>query len=103
MYLADLPGRWAQRLPWFSFTPVLSQPPRSWTGRTGLVHNAVREDHDDLSAADVYACGNPLMVADAQRDFIGNHALPPAQFFADAFVESAPSMSNDLERECTEP
>lgn len=106
MYLADLPGRWAQRLPWFSFTPVLSEPPRSWAGHTGLVHNAVREDHADLSAADVYACGNPLMVAGAQRDFIGSHGLPAAQFFADAFVESgasASSLSNDLEPECTEP
>jgi CDP-4-dehydro-6-deoxyglucose reductase/3-phenylpropionate/trans-cinnamate dioxygenase ferredoxin reductase subunit len=103
MYLADLPARWAQRLPWFSFTPVLSEPPRSWAGRTGLVHNAVREDHADLSTADVYACGNPLMVTDAQRDFINSHTLPAAQFFADAFVESSPSMSNDLQPECTQP
>jgi NAD(P)H-flavin reductase/ferredoxin len=104
IYLAEVPARWAQRLPWFSFTPVLSEPPPSWTGRTGLVHNAVREDHTGLAAADVYACGNPPMVAAAQRDFIAGHGLPAAQFFADAFVESgpsAPSLSNGLEPECT--
>jgi NAD(P)H-flavin reductase/ferredoxin len=95
IYLADLPTKWAQRLPWFSFTPALSEPPASWTGRTGLVHNAVREDHEDLSSIDVYACGNPLMVAAAQREFISDHGLPGAQFFADAFVESGPSASND--------
>jgi len=97
LYLAELPARWAQRLAWFSFSPVLSEPSSSWTGRTGLVHDAVREDHRDLSGADVYACGNPLMVNAAQRDFVGSHGLPEAQFFADAFVESGPSTSIDLQ------
>jgi CDP-4-dehydro-6-deoxyglucose reductase/3-phenylpropionate/trans-cinnamate dioxygenase ferredoxin reductase subunit len=97
IYLFDLPARWAQRWPWFSFTPVLSDPSSSWTGRVGLVHDAVSEDHPDLSATDVYACGNPLMVSAAQRDFIGHHRLPDARFFADAFVESGPSVSNDLQ------
>jgi len=97
VYLADLPARWAERLSWFSFTPVLSEPPSSWTGRTGLVHNAVREDHTDLSGLDVFACGNPLMVNAAQQDFTRGHGLPDAQFFADAFVESGPSAPNDHE------
>jgi CDP-4-dehydro-6-deoxyglucose reductase/3-phenylpropionate/trans-cinnamate dioxygenase ferredoxin reductase subunit len=97
IYLAELPARWAQRLPWLSFTPVLSEPHLSWTGRTGLVHDAVRQDHKDLSSVDVYACGNPSMVSAAQRDFTDGHGLPDAQFFADAFVESGPSASSDLE------
>jgi len=97
IYLEELPARWAQRLAWFSFTRVLSEPPSSWTGRTGLVHNAVLEDHGDLSETDVYACGNPLMVAAAQREFARTRGLPDAQFFADAFVESGPSASSDLQ------
>jgi NAD(P)H-flavin reductase/ferredoxin len=97
IYLSELPARWAERLPWFSFTPVLSEAPSSWTGRTGLVHDAVREDQRDLSGSDVYACGNPLMVGAAQQHFIGGHGLPDAQFFADAFVDSGPSAPNDLE------
>jgi NAD(P)H-flavin reductase len=97
IYLAEQPARWAQYLPWFTFTPVLSEPPSSWAGRTGLVHTAVTEDHPDLAATDVYACGNPLMVSAAQHDFIGVHGLPEAQFFADAFVESGPSASSDLQ------
>jgi NAD(P)H-flavin reductase/ferredoxin len=97
IYLAELPAKWAQRLAWFSFTPVLSEPPSSWTGRIGLVHDAVREDHGDLAGADIYACGNPLMVSAAKRDFVGGHGLPDAQFFADAFVESGPSATNDLQ------
>jgi CDP-4-dehydro-6-deoxyglucose reductase/3-phenylpropionate/trans-cinnamate dioxygenase ferredoxin reductase subunit len=97
IYLPELPARWAERLPWFSFTSVLSEPPSSWRGRTGLVHDAVRADHDDLSRTDVYACGNPLMVQAAQTDFTASHGLPDAQFFADAFVESGPSASHDLQ------
>jgi len=97
IYLADLPARWAQRLAWFSFTPVLSEPPTSWRGRTGLVHNAVREDQADLAQADVYACGNPLMVSAAQQAFTKDHGLPEAQFFADAFVDSGPSSPNELQ------
>jgi NAD(P)H-flavin reductase/ferredoxin len=97
IYLADLTARWAARHPWFSFTPVLSEPFASWTGRTGLVHDAVREDHKDLRGADVYACGNPLMVSAAQTHFTAAHGLPEAQFFADAFVESGPA-SHGLQR-----
>jgi len=97
LYLAELPTRWTKRLPWFCFTPVLSEPPSSWTGRSGLVHNAICEDHGDLSGVDVYACGNPLMVAAARRDFVASHRMPDARFFAEAFVETGPSSPMDLE------
>jgi NAD(P)H-flavin reductase/ferredoxin len=97
IYLEDLPMKWSSRVSWFSFTPVLSEPSRAWTGRTGLVHDAIREDRGDLSAIDVYACGNPLMVSTAQRDFTENHGLPDAQFFADAFIESGASVPSDLQ------
>src|SRR5262249_17659318 len=98
IYLADLPERWAQRWPWFSFTPVLSEPSSSWHGRSGLVHDAVCEDQAaNLAHAAVYACGNPLMVSAAQRSFIEEHGLPEVQFFADAFVESGVSAPNELQ------
>ncbi|MCA6112945.1 2Fe-2S iron-sulfur cluster-binding protein [Bradyrhizobium cenepequi] len=89
IYLEQLPTKWAANLSWFEFTPVLSEPTAAWTGRTGLVHDAVLEDHQALAGLDVYACGNPMMVSAAQRDFTETHGLPEAQFFADAFVESS--------------
>ncbi len=95
--LFELPVRWQERLPWFSFTPVLSEPSSSWTGRTGLVHDAVREDHSSLEDFDVYACGNPLMVTAAQNTFTTAHHLPDAQFFADAFVASGPLSSDKIQ------
>ena len=97
IYMSELPARWQAALPWFTFTPVLSEPSPSWSGRVGLVHDAVREDSSDLGGSDVYACGNPLMVAAAQREFIANHHLPEAQFFADAFVESGPLSADPVQ------
>jgi hypothetical protein len=58
-------------VPNFTFVPVLSEPDASdaWTRPPGLVHRAVIEDLPDLSAYQVYACGAPVMVESAQRDF----------------------------------
>jgi NAD(P)H-flavin reductase/ferredoxin len=103
IYLFDLPAFWQKRLPWFTFTPVLSEPARSWPGRTGLVHNSVGEDQRNLAGCEVYACGNPLMVEAAQRDFTAGHGLPDGQFFADAFVESGPSVLTDNQLESIQP
>ena len=97
IYMFDLPARWQEHLPWFTFTPVLSEPSSSWVGRTGLVHDAVREDNSRLKDYDVYACGNPLMVTAAQREFTSADRLPDAQFFADAFVESGPPSSINIQ------
>lgn len=91
LYLMDWVREQAQAWPWLDFHPVLSEatPQDAWTGRTGLVHRAVLEDFADLSGHEVYACGAPPMVEAARRDFAGQARLPPASFFADAFVPSA--------------
>lgn len=91
LYLADLPAQWSKRLPGFSFTPVLSEPELGWSGRTGWVHRAVLEDYPDLSAYQVYACGNPSMINATQKDFTSEGKLPPDAFFCDAFVHSGTS------------
>jgi len=40
----------------------------------------------DLSGHQVYACGVPVMVDAAQRDFIAQCRLPEDEFFADSFT-----------------
>jgi CDP-4-dehydro-6-deoxyglucose reductase len=69
-----------------AYTPVLSEPDAAdhWTGRTGLVHEAVLADHPDLSAYQVYACGAPVMCEAALKDFTAR-GLPKDEFFADVF------------------
>ncbi|MFM2261383.1 MAG: hypothetical protein RI959_59 [Pseudomonadota bacterium] len=75
------------QMPQLRFVPVVSNalPEDSWTGRTGFVHTAVLQDIPDLSGHQVYACGAPVVVESAQRDYIAA-GLPPEEFFADAFT-----------------
>lgn len=74
-------------MPNLRYVPVVSdaQPEDQWTGRTGFVHQAVLQDTPDLSGHQVYACGAPVVVASAQRDYIAA-GLPEEEFFADAFT-----------------
>jgi NAD(P)H-flavin reductase/ferredoxin len=88
LYLADLPQKWATRMGWFKFVPVLSEPDPDWTGAAGLVHHAVLRDLADLSGWEIYACGNPLMIRQARRDFETTAGLSDGDFFADPFVPS---------------
>ncbi len=91
LYLDELPRQWESLLPDFQYVPVISEalPEDDWQGRTGFVHHAVMEDFPDLSAHQVYACGTPIMVESARRDFIRHNALPEDAFFADAFTSEA--------------
>ena len=91
LYLNELPQRWADEQPDFSYVPVLSDalPEDGWTGRTGLVHRAVMEDLPDLSGYQVYACGVPIMVDSARRDFVQQCGLLEERFYADAFTSQA--------------
>ena len=81
----------AERLPSLRYVPVLSdaKPEDAWAGRTGFVHQAVISDHSDLSGHQVYACGVPVMVDAAQRDFTARCGLPNDEFYADSFTSEA--------------
>jgi CDP-4-dehydro-6-deoxyglucose reductase len=89
LYMDSLAQGWAKRFDFIGYTPVLSDADAGWQGRSGFVHAAVLADHPDLSGFEVYACGNPLMVDAARRDF-AEAGLPEAAFFSDAFT-SAPA------------
>jgi CDP-4-dehydro-6-deoxyglucose reductase len=91
LYMHDLAEGW-QRDGKLRYIPVLSDalPTDNWTGRTGLVHLAVMKDFPDLSAHQVYACGAPIMVESAHKDFTLKCALPEEEFFSDSFVAAAP-------------
>jgi len=91
LYLNELPTRWAAEHPNFRYVPVVSDalPEDGWTGRKGFVHLAVMEDFPDLSGHQVYACGVPVMVEAARRDFIGRCRLPEDEFYADSFTTQA--------------
>lgn len=91
LYMHELAQQWTKDLPDFSYVPVISEalPEDGWTGRQGFVHQAVLQDIPDLSGHQVYACGAPVMVDSARRDFIQLNGLPEDEFFADAFTTEA--------------
>jgi NAD(P)H-flavin reductase/ferredoxin len=87
LYLAELPERWQRDHPNFRFIPVLSEPgpDDAWTGRTGLVHEAILADFPDLGGFAVYACGSVKMVEAAAPAFVAQ-GLGEEQCFSDAFA-----------------
>lgn len=85
LYMDALCKRWAEHVPTFNYVPVLSKPEVDWEGRTGYVQQAVTEDIADLSKYEVYVCGLPNMVEDAQKHFAA-HGLDQGAFFSDAFT-----------------
>jgi CDP-4-dehydro-6-deoxyglucose reductase len=91
LYLPHLPGTWQTSHPNFTYIPVLSEPKPedAWSGRTGFVHEAVMADFPDMSGYQVYACGAPLMIDAAKRDFTQRCGLPADEFFADSFTYAA--------------
>jgi CDP-4-dehydro-6-deoxyglucose reductase len=73
--------------PGFTYRPVVSAAPGAepgWSGRRGLVHEAVLEEIADLSAWDVYASGPPAMVESIRSHFL-ERGLPREQLFFDSF------------------
>ena len=83
--LAQLP-----LMPHLQYIPVVSNalPEDAWTGRTGFVHAAVLQDTPSLTAYQVYACGAPIVVDSAKRDYIAS-GLVEDNFFADSFTSEA--------------
>ena len=91
LYMDDWVQAQCAAMPNLRYVPVVSDalPEDAWQGRTGFVHRAVLEDFSDLSGHQVYACGAPIVVDSAKRDFGALAGLPAEEFFADAFTSEA--------------
>lgn len=91
LYMDALCRQWESEIESFRYVPVVSDAlaEDAWKGRTGFVHRAVVDDLPDLSGHQVYACGAPIVIDSARRDFLGSCKLPEAEFFADAFTTAA--------------
>jgi CDP-4-dehydro-6-deoxyglucose reductase len=91
LYLHDWCERVAAEWPALRYVPVVSDalPEDGWSGRRGFVHRAVIEDWPDLSQHQVYACGAPIVVDSARKDFVERCGLPADEFYADSFTSEA--------------
>jgi CDP-4-dehydro-6-deoxyglucose reductase len=84
LYLRGLPEHWARDVPAFRFVPVISDAEHTGALRGGLVHEALLEDHPDLSGFDLYMSGPPTMIDAGRRAFV-DAGLPEERLYYDSF------------------
>jgi len=86
LYLRAQAAHWVHEAPHLSFQAVISDPEEAAraSSRAGLVHEAVLEDHPDLSEYDVYMSGPPAMI-DAGRQLFLDAGLPEDRLYYDSF------------------
>ena len=91
LYMDDWVKAKLAEMPNLQYVPVISDatPEDAWTGRTGFVHRAVLEDLPDLSGYQVYACGAPIVIDSARKDYSDLAGLPEEEFYADSFITEA--------------
>lgn len=89
-YLLDLAHSWEAQHPGFRLVTVVSEPrpEDGWTGRTGLVHEAILADFPAFSGLEVYVCGSVRMVDTAVAAFLAR-GLDEGACFSDAFTAGA--------------
>ncbi|MEP7328545.1 MAG: CDP-6-deoxy-delta-3,4-glucoseen reductase [Betaproteobacteria bacterium] len=90
LYMAELAEQWQRQHDNFHFVAVLShaEVADAWTGRNGLVHEAMLADFPDMSGYEVYVCGSVKMVQTAVPAFL-EHGLGEDACFFDAFTPTA--------------
>lgn len=91
LYALDLIQRWQQEPGNLRFHPVLTDPDPDWSGKIGLVHQAVLGTFADLSGFDIYMSGPPAMVHAARLSFLDAGAQADHLFY-DSF-DFAPDVS----------
>ena len=86
LYLTQLCLSWEREFKHFTFVPVVSEPDQSpeWSGRTGLLPDAVVQDFSRLDDTIVYVSGSPGMVYATYDRFI-QHGMSADDMFSDVF------------------
>lgn len=58
-YMKSLPEEWAKSYDNFHFHPLIHEEAADWHGRSGWLHDAIREDFSDLNNTQMFVCGSP--------------------------------------------
>jgi len=85
LYYATKLKQWADTHSTFHFIPVVQEPNASWTGKVGLVHQAVLDDFSSLDTYDIYMAG-PFAMAGVAREAFAAQGGHREHMFADAFA-----------------
>lgn len=86
LFLIDEMKSLEGRLANFEFIPVLSEPEEGdgWTGRVGLVTEALEQDVKRVDNTEAYLCGSPGML-DACIKVLDGIGIPDSKIFFDKF------------------
>lgn len=86
LYMDELPRKWSGEHEHIQYRSAVSEAGHDAAEDyfAGLVHEAVLEDHPDLSGFDVYMSGPPAMIEAARNAFL-RHSLPEDRLFYDSF------------------
>ncbi|MEP6484689.1 MAG: CDP-6-deoxy-delta-3,4-glucoseen reductase [Rudaea sp.] len=95
LYQRTLPESWAAHSA-LAFHPVISDQERAAGTRVGFVHEAVLEDHSDLSDVDIYMSGPPALIDAGRRSFV-QAGLPEERLYYDSF-DYAPDVLAEILR-----
>lgn len=78
---------YAERIPGFRYTRVVSEPAPDWGGKRGYIaeHFDASELHD--AAVDMYVCGPPPMV-ESIKSWLQSQALDSVHLYYEKFTES---------------
>lgn len=87
LFLLDEMKQLEADLPRFEFVPALSEPlpDDQWEGEGGLITEVVDRHTEDLSNAEAYLCGSPIMI-DACIEVLKKHGMPDEHIFYDKFA-----------------
>ena len=81
-YLRAKPEQWMKDRTNFTFVPVIAEHNNVWSGETGLVHDAVFRNIDQLSDYDIFLNGSSAMVFNIYRQ-LKEKGVPSNQIFSD--------------------
>lgn len=87
LFLVDEMKELEEKLPNFTFVPVLSDPMEDdkWEGKTGLVTDAVADHLKNGENVEAYLCGSPGMI-DACVKVLGEKGVPEELIYYDKFA-----------------
>ena len=78
---------YAQRIPGFRYTEVVSEPTPEWSGKRGYLTEHFEASELRDAAADMYVCGPPPMVESIKSWLIAQN-LQNVQLYYEKFTES---------------
>ena len=78
---------YAERIPQFSYHPIVGRGTDTWTGKTGFIQQHLDKDQLAENAFDMYLCGPPPMI-EAVKTWLDDQALSNYRIYSEKFLQS---------------